>query len=328
MEFLVIPPEIWRLRLDPIRAVLLALIHNFEECFMSNETLAREINVSKRTIQYALNELEEVGLVERSESKVHKTGRILRSSLPPVDNSGVDPRNICAPPSNICAPTRTVCAPPTQNLRPPHAKSAHNEETIKETIKERERADAPLPPVDNFSVSEIDLKNQGSKADGVATRKKSKKGTLSLGSYTLSPDQKQALDRWIEFRAQAKKPLTQITLDAQIKKWGEQLPAVIAQSIEHGWQGLFELKQRTGTNGIGDKATQVYARLSAAATKQDKAELNRLCDADPRIVKAIESQGLKPKTWLLKHLELANDYARRADREAFVLAYNSVSEGN
>jgi hypothetical protein len=319
MHFLTIPPEVWRLKLDPVRAMVLALIHSFREkdCYMSNEGIASELNTSSPTVQRALKSLLDDGLVIRERSVKYKTGRVLRSHLP-VDISTTHPHQNDEHPHQIDeAPHHAIPSTLIKLMNHPHQiDEQHINLHIQDTYKlEREDAIAsPLPALE----------------PSVAKQKNTKNSKISLENYGFTVDERQAVERWVEFRRQTRKPLTQLSLDAQVKKFGKDLSAVIEQSIEHGWQGLFALKSDRGNSNAPshDKATQAYAKLSAAANKQDKAELNRLCEADPRIVQAIAAQGIKPKAWLLNYLQLDNDYRRDADRKAFVTAYNSVSEGN
>jgi hypothetical protein len=72
-----------------------------------------------------------------------------------------------------------------------------------------------------------------------------------------NPDFVEAWDRWRTFRKEIKKKLTPSTEKAQLKKlsgWGA-ADAIesIEQSIEHGWQGLFEPKVNSnGTSTSGN----------------------------------------------------------------------------
>jgi Fe2+ or Zn2+ uptake regulation protein len=295
--------------------MVLALIHSFKEkdCYMSNEGIASELNTSSPTVQRALKDLLNDGLVVREPSTKYKTGRILRSHLP-VDNSLTHPHQNDEHPHQFDeAPHHAIPSTLINLMNHPHQfDEQHINLHIQDTYKlEREDTASPLP------LSE----------PSVAKPKNTQKPKISLENYGFNVDERQAVERWVEFRRQTRKPLTQISLDAQVKKFGKDLPLVIEQSIENGWQGLFALKAGNRSNPQ-DKAIQAYTKLSAAANRQDKAELNRLCEADPRIVQAIAAQGIKPKTWLLKHLQLDNDFVRKAEREAFVAAYNSVAEGN
>jgi len=64
---------------------------------------------------------------------------------------------------------------------------------------------------------------------------------------------------WVKFRAEIKHKLTDTTIEAQLKKLAK-MPdpvAVIRQSIENGWQGLFELK----TNGQAKPKPILYNKL-------------------------------------------------------------------
>lgn len=60
---------------------------------------------------------------------------------------------------------------------------------------------------------------------------------------------KERWEEWIKFRRQLKKPLTELSVQKQLKFLGEcqaknQNPnLIIEQSIQNGWSGLFELKK-------------------------------------------------------------------------------------
>ena len=62
-----------------------------------------------------------------------------------------------------------------------------------------------------------------------------------------------AWGEWLEYRRQRKQSLTPATIGKQLKKLAAWGPVVavqsIEQSIEHGWQGLFELKNNGTTAG-------------------------------------------------------------------------------
>jgi DNA-binding Lrp family transcriptional regulator len=301
MHYLHIPETVWGLPglelLDKaILATVLAYESNNKRCHMTNKQLAAEFGIGERTVKRSLVKLQEKGLIK---SITHRHGQEKTTRCITVTLGQNDPTH-----------GAKMTLPTGQNGPTGRAKMTLNTKTnIK--IDTKEDTASPLP------LSET----------SVAKPKNTQKPKISLENYGFSVDERQAVERWVEFRRQLKKPLTQLSLDAQVKKFGKDLSAVIEQSIEHGWQGLFALKADNRSNPQ-DEAIQAYTKLSAAANKQDRTELNKLCEADPRIVAAIAAQGIKPKTWLLKHLQLDNDFARKADREAFVTAYNSVSEGN
>lgn len=57
----------------------------------------------------------------------------------------------------------------------------------------------------------------------------------------------QALETWIEYRKEIKKPLRQMSIDRVSRKLSKHdfhtQERMVEQSIENGWQGLFEVKQ-------------------------------------------------------------------------------------
>ena len=57
-----------------------------------------------------------------------------------------------------------------------------------------------------------------------------------------------ALNDWIDYRKEIKKPLKSMSIDRIIKKLSqhsqETQEAMVEQSIENGWQGLFDVKKQ------------------------------------------------------------------------------------
>jgi hypothetical protein len=68
---------------------------------------------------------------------------------------------------------------------------------------------------------------------------------------------KELWSEWSQYRKELRKKLTpstvrkQITLLDTLRGQGQSVEAVIQQSIEHGWQGLFAVKNANGVNGNG-----------------------------------------------------------------------------
>lgn len=73
--------------------------------------------------------------------------------------------------------------------------------------------------------------------------------------------------RWLQFRKEDGHKLTPSTADSQIAKLSraghDQAIAMIEQSIEHGWQGLFPPKQDKSSPAAKyqDKLSRLEARL-------------------------------------------------------------------
>jgi len=56
---------------------------------------------------------------------------------------------------------------------------------------------------------------------------------------------KEAWAEWVQFRKEIKKKLVQTTINRQLKfleKHKENHVAILEQSIQNGWQGLFDIK--------------------------------------------------------------------------------------
>ena len=73
---------------------------------------------------------------------------------------------------------------------------------------------------------------------------------------------------WIKYRKEIRKPLSPSTTESQINKLKMIAPhtraAMIKQSIENGWQGLFEIREpKIKSNGLNyqDEITRVYNAL-------------------------------------------------------------------
>lgn len=83
---------------------------------------------------------------------------------------------------------------------------------------------------------------------------------------------RQAWDRWGQFRKETKHKLTPSTEEKQLKKlaaWGEaQAIASIEQSIEQGWQGLFEPR----ANGKPKVAKRDEHRIIGSYEEEDMAD--------------------------------------------------------
>lgn len=85
-------------------------------------------------------------------------------------------------------------------------------------------------------------------------RKGKRKGkrTTPLPPRLDCPDFRKAWADWAQHRAEIRKPLTPTTASRQLKKLAKYDPAtavaMLEQSIERGWAGLFEIKTRDGSS--------------------------------------------------------------------------------
>lgn len=78
----------------------------------------------------------------------------------------------------------------------------------------------------------------------------------------------QAWKEWIQYRKEIRKPLSPSTTKSQLEKLSTVAPhtraGMIRQSIQNGWQGLFDVKElKTKGNGINykDELTRIYSGL-------------------------------------------------------------------
>lgn len=81
-----------------------------------------------------------------------------------------------------------------------------------------------------------------------------------------------AWDRWLAYRKAIRKPIKAVSVESarrRLAKFGTDQAAVVEQSIANGWQGLFELKDRSnGKSGAGRAArTGTYERTDESLRK-------------------------------------------------------------
>lgn len=78
-----------------------------------------------------------------------------------------------------------------------------------------------------------------------------------------------AWNDWLEYKKQKKQKLTPKTIEKQLRKLGAKSEvvaiAIINQSIEQGWQGLFELKQQSNGNWINKKQSETLRTAAFVA---------------------------------------------------------------
>ena len=87
------------------------------------------------------------------------------------------------------------------------------------------------------------------KKDKNVKNEKNNKGAELFSNTCFSEKLKQAWNEWNDYRKQIKKPLNKISKKSQIEflqKYSEaEAVEIIMQSIRNGWQGLFELKNKS-----------------------------------------------------------------------------------
>ena len=70
-------------------------------------------------------------------------------------------------------------------------------------------------------------------------------------SDTLPPLDEAAWDLWVEYRRQLKHPLPPIShpiAKRKLQRFGAQQMAVVEQSVENGWRGLFPVRDTAVLN--------------------------------------------------------------------------------
>jgi hypothetical protein len=90
-----------------------------------------------------------------------------------------------------------------------------------------------------------------------------------------------AWKRWQEYRVEIRKPLKSISLPAaqrELAAFGRDQGAVVEQSIAHGWQGLFELKSKTG----GKRQIDPPPKRPPPTEEQMSAERRKAAEANRR----------------------------------------------
>lgn len=85
------------------------------------------------------------------------------------------------------------------------------------------------------------------------------------------PDFISVWESWKTFRKQLKKPLTDKSIEAQLKQLATDGKDIaikkIEQSIANGWQGLFDIKNNGGNNGTGKRFVGEFERNAAEKYK-------------------------------------------------------------
>ena len=196
--------------------VLLALADNASDegnCFPSIGTIAKKTRLHERTVQRVCQELIEAGHLSRKN----------RSGRSNVFN--VHPRHTATP---------VTAAPPahdhpTPGTRPPHPRrtATHNHQVTINEPSEREMA---------LTVSSV--------PEPERSLARIKKGIRTLPATVPNLDA-EALETWVAYKREIKKPVKDASLPALAKKlaeFGEDQKAVVEQSIAFGWAGLFALK--------------------------------------------------------------------------------------
>lgn len=102
-----------------------------------------------------------------------------------------------------------------------------------------------------------------SSEDRPIEERRGEEGEYSAAVHSVFPasldcqEFREAWSEWETYRKQIKKKLTPISVKRQIAQLEKYAPpiaaAMLAQSITHGWTGIFELKEHGNSNGNGHK---------------------------------------------------------------------------
>lgn len=120
-----------------------------------------------------------------------------------------------------------------------------------DTVKpDTEIPDTVFPDTENTDINNNSINNNS--INNNSNKKNNKKGFgLTVDEYTNNPEMKTAIFDFIEFRKAIKAPLTDRALTLCLNKLDKLANddntkiAIINQSIERGWKGLFELHNNT-----------------------------------------------------------------------------------
>lgn len=134
----------------------------------------------------------------------------------------------------------------------------------------------------------------------VITPKKETKKTLSkerAKESLLSPALQEALTAFKEMRQKMRKPMTPLAVDLLIDKLRKLAPgdeqkqvAMLMQSIENGWTGVYELKQEP-VKKIPSKWEDAYNKWHPACEREEHSSIEEikldLSELDPDKIEAI-----------------------------------------
>jgi len=119
---------------------------------------------------------------------------------------------------------------------------------------------------------DLEAKQKRNRSDTKDKKTKKANKTKKKDSVIFPPeldtlDFRKTWDAWVQFRIEKKVKLTPSTIKVQLKKLSK-LPvltatAMINQSIEQGWQGLFQLKENCKPKPEAPKADQDIAQWEA-----------------------------------------------------------------
>ena len=214
----------------PAKPVLVALAEHGAECWPSVTRLAEMTGYCVRTVRNALADLEEMKLI----SVFRQVGRTTRFRLEIGQKLSTTP----APdaPLHEMHPG-TTCRTPRHEVQDTPAPDAGDPgTTCTRTVKNRK-----------------------------GTGREPKKGAVELPEWVP----RQTWADFVEHRRKAKTPMTDIAQQRALKKLavmraeGQDIEAVIEQSIINGWKGLFPVKEARGPGSRGDRFSNSVAALQS-----------------------------------------------------------------
>jgi biotin operon repressor len=240
-------------------------VGNNADAWPSQQTIANAMNATSRAVRKWQTELEQIGVIQVNVGKGRSLTNRYRLNLdsPPIKE---EPR------------------------------SALNEEPRSSFTDDSEdkRGTTFLP---NEEPRSYEMRNHVPTERTLKEQRKNKGDSIpeSLNSEPF----RNAWGEWLEYRRQRKQSLTSATIGKQLKKLAAWGPVVavqsIEQSIEHGWQGLFELKSN-GKPAGNLEADQAWQTLKAVMRKVDKSRpykdlLSK--QLKPEVYRAAEAVGFK-----------------------------------
>jgi hypothetical protein len=237
--------KVWRMPLSTNeKIVLLALSdHASAEgvCFPKLDTLCIYTGLGRRAVQDQISSLIASGHLTRNENP----GRVNTFLVHPMGCAqphplGGAPRRMggCAPAHGGDAPRRTGGCAPAHPIEP--SSNHHKNHQLTTKVGDGPKVKAPKPQAE-----------------------------MPVG---LNPV---AWQRWIEYRKQIGRPLKELSLDAAAKKLAryssDNQTKVVDQSIENGWQGLFELKVTASTKAASTEPARPRAKTVAELEAEELA---------------------------------------------------------
>lgn len=223
------------------RLVLLALAGHADkhglEAYPSVSAIAQDANMSERQVYRCLSRLEEAG-------EIVKTGR--------RKNWRGKPTTVWAIPG-VPKPESMSVVALVQNLTSAPSKP---DKSSRKTCHMRHNPHTPLK-------------------EGTVLNRPEPSGKGGVGGEPVgqipealdTPAFRDAWGRWAKFRREDRHALTPSTAAAQLKKLAkvgsEAAVAMIDQSIEHGWQGLFPVDKRRNGTAKGETLADHDRRLAA-----------------------------------------------------------------